>query len=245
MQVNEFSIGFGTRLLSWQWRGITWSLKLFPLGGAVEIAGMTVEDVEKAGLDPARAFVYKHPLRRMWVALSGIITNVFLGWASITAAVILVVPHNAASPSFYLSAPIQGVYMVGALLKTGATGLANAALNWTDSDVGSILSLPQGFATGAAESFTQGIPLSAYLALFFAALNISIALFNVLPLYPLDGFHGATAVVDLGRRARARLTQAPFAPLTTWRMRWVSRSTGAVLALFVGSVLVRDIVKMM
>lgn len=245
MEVTEFSIGFGKRLWSHEWRGITWSLKMLPLGGAVEIAGMTVEDVEREQIVPERAFIYKHPLSRIWVVLAGVLTNVLLGWVALTAAAILVMPHDAASAWFYVGAPIQGIYMLGVLMKTGAGALSNAAFNWSDSDVGSILSLPQGFATGAAESLSEGIPLVAYFALFFAALNLSLALFNLLPLYPLDGYHGATAFVDQVRRVIARLKRAPFAPLTTWRMRWVSRSTGTALALFVGSVFVRDIVKMM
>lgn len=245
MQVAEFSIGFGRRLWSCEWRGITWSLKMLPLGGAVEISGMTVEDVERGQIAPERAFIYKRPLSRIWVVLAGVLTNVFLGWVALTVAAVLVVPHDHASLWFYAGAPLQGIYMLGMLMKTGAGALGSAAFNWTDGDVGSILSLPQGFAMGAAETLSEGIPLIAYFALFFAALNISLALFNLLPLYPLDGYHGATAFVDQLRRALARLKRAPFAPLTTWRMRWVSRSTGAALALFVGSVVVRDIVKMM
>lgn len=245
MQITEFSIGFGHRLWSREWRGITWSLKVLPLGGAVEIAGMTVEDVERRQIAPERAFIYKRPRSRMWVVLSGLLTNVALGWLGLTTAVMLVVPHEDASLWFYIGAPIQAVYMLGVLLKLGAGALGNAAFNWADPDVGSILSLPQGFATGAAETLSEGIPLTAYFALFFAALNISLALFNVLPLYPLDGYHGATAFLDQVRSLIARLKKIPFAPLTTWRMRWVSRSTGTVLALFVCSVFVRDVVRMM
>lgn len=141
MQVNEFSIGFGQRLWSREWKGITWSVKMLPLGGAVEIAGMTVEDVEKDKLDPARAFIYKRPLSRIWVVLSGVLTNVVLGWAALTIAVTLVVPHDNASLAFYVGAPVQGIYLLGVLLKVGATSLANAAFDWSDPDVGSILSL--------------------------------------------------------------------------------------------------------
>lgn len=245
MQVTEFSIGFGRRLWSRDWKGITWSLKMLPLGGAVEIAGMTVEDVERNGVAPDRAFVYKKPRSRMWVVLSGILSNVVLGWIALTVAVVLVVPHEDTSLSFYLKAPIQGIYMLAVLIGVGAQALGNAAFNWTDSDVGSILSLPQGFATGAAESLNIGMPLAAYFVLFFAALNISLALFNALPLYPLDGYHGATAMVDQVRRVVARIKRTQFVPLTTWRMRWFSRSTGTVLALFVASVFVRDVVRMM
>lgn len=244
MQIEEFSIGFGQRLYSWKWRDITWSLKLFPLGGAVEITGMTVEDVERNGIDPQKAFIYKRPRTRLWVVLSGVLTNALLAWVGLSAAVIFMLP--AGSPLLlYLSAPLQSIIVLGELIALGTQALATAALDWTDPNIGSILSVPHSFAEGASATLDEGLPLMAYAALFFAALNISLALFNTLPLYPLDGYHGATALVDQFRRVASRVRRTQFAPLTTWRMRWVSRSTGAFLAMFVGSVFVRDIIRMM
>lgn len=244
MEVYEFSLGFGNRLWSRQWKGITWSIKLLPLGGSVEIAGMTVEDVERTKLTPQQAFIYKSPLSRMWVVLSGILTNALLAWLALTITVIVMAPEGQ-SALFYLTAPIQAIIMCGTLIVVGVQALGNALFNWQGSEVGSILSLPQGFAAGVNETLEQGLPVTAYLLLFFAAINLSLALFNTLPLYPLDGYHGATATVDLVRRIIARIKHAPFAPLSTWRLRWFSRSTGALLAVFVASVFVRDIVRMM
>lgn len=245
MQVTEFSIGFGRRIWSRQWKDITWSLKILPLGGAVEIAGMTVEDVERNQVAPERAFIYKRPRSRMWVALSGILTNVVLAWAALSAAVLLVAPEHDTSLWFYLGAGVEGFYLLSTLLTLATEGLGNALVNWNDPDVGSILALPQGFATGASQAVNEGIPLVAYFVLFFGALNISLAVFNALPLYPLDGYHGATALVDQVRRVVARIKHAQFAPLSTWRLRWFSRGTGTALGMFVGSLFLRDIIRLM
>lgn len=245
MQVLSFSIGFGQPLWSRQWRGIQWSLKMLPLGGSVELAGMTVEEVERTKVSPARAFIYKSPLARVKVVLAGVFMNALLAWVALTMAVLALGGGNEQSLRFYLTAPVRALLMIGVLLQAGAGALGRVFFDWSDTEVGSILSLPEGFAAGAAESMNQGLPLSAYFLLFFAALNLSLALFNALPLYPLDGYYGATALVDSARRGMAKVRRVPFAPLSTWRLRWFSRSTGAALALFVGSVLVRDIVKMM
>lgn len=243
MQVQEFSIGFGQRVWSRRWRGVRWSLKVLPLGGSVEIAGMTVEDVERTQVDPRRAFIYASPLSRLRVVLAGILANVVLAWAALTVAV-LALGDGEQTLRSYVVAPVRALLMIGVLLEAGVQALGRVFLDW-DSEVGSVLSLPQGFAQGAAESTNQGYPMAVFLLLFFAALNLSLALFNALPLYPLDGYHGATALVDGARRLTARARRSPFAPLSTWRLRWLSRGTGMVLALFVGTVLVRDIVRMM
>lgn len=245
MEVREFSIGFGQRMWSRQWRGIRWSLKLLPLGGSVEIAGMTVEEVERSGTDPKKAFIYKPPLVRLRVALAGVAANVLLAWATVTVAVLAIAGGNDASWRVYLTAPLRALYMIWVIAQAGAEALGRAFFLWGDGDVGSILSLPEGFAAGAHESSNVGIPLMVYIVLFFAALNLSLALFNSLPLYPLDGYHGTTAVIDGARRWAARLRHSPFAPLSTWRLRWFSRGSSAVLALFIGSVLARDLVQMM
>lgn len=244
MQVEEFSLGFGQRVWSRYWRGIRWSVKMLPLGGSVEIAGMTVEDVEQRGIDPAKAFIYKSPWTRARVVLAGVTANVALAWAGLTVALIAMA-GTGAPVRFYLEAPLRALLMLRELLTLGLESLRQAVFDWGSSDVGSILSLPRGFAVSAEESMNQGVSLVAFFLLFFAALNLSLALFNLLPLYPLDGYHGAAALVDQVRRGIARVRQAPFAPLSTWRMRWFARGSGTALALFVGSIFVRDIVKMM
>lgn len=245
MDVREFSIGFGRRVCSRRWRGIRWSLRMLPLGGSVEVAGMTVEEVERTKVSPQAAFIYKSPFARLRVALAGVAANVGIAWLALTVAVIAVGRGEDPSLHFYLMAPLLALAMIGMLLKAGAASLTAALFNWNDSSVASVLSLPRGFAEGASESLNQGLPLSVYFLMFFAVLNLSLGLFNVLPLHPLDGYHGMTALVDGVRRRRARARRAPFAPLSTWRLRWVSWVTGGALAFFVGSVLARDVVQMM
>ncbi|RAP32350.1 RIP metalloprotease RseP [Candidatus Marinamargulisbacteria bacterium SCGC AG-414-C22] len=48
MAVHEFAIGFGPKIITKEWKGIMYSLRLFPIGGFVKIAGIE----ELVGLEP-------------------------------------------------------------------------------------------------------------------------------------------------------------------------------------------------
>ncbi|PTQ52637.1 MAG: Membrane-associated zinc metalloprotease [Brockia lithotrophica] len=47
--IREFAIGFGPRLVSWKRGETTWSIRLFPLGGYVRMAGEEAEEGEIPG----------------------------------------------------------------------------------------------------------------------------------------------------------------------------------------------------
>jgi regulator of sigma E protease len=80
IQVDEFSIGFGPRLLSRRRGETRYSLRLLPLGGYVRMAGMTgLEAPEKSGGD--RAFIRASAGRRAAVIAAGGLMNLVLAGA--------------------------------------------------------------------------------------------------------------------------------------------------------------------
>lgn len=74
MRVDEFAIGFGPKLLSYQRGETVYSLRAVPLGGFNDIAGMNPEDND-AG---ARGYCAKPVLSRMIVILAGSVMNFIL-----------------------------------------------------------------------------------------------------------------------------------------------------------------------
>lgn len=75
MRVEEFSLGFGPPLLSWQFQGVLWRLRLLPIGGFVQIAGM---DLDEARSQPRGAFCSAPLLARAKVILAGPIANILV-----------------------------------------------------------------------------------------------------------------------------------------------------------------------
>lgn len=68
--VYEFSLGFGYRLLSIKRNGVEYSLRLFPLGGFVRMAGEQPDD-----LDNPEGFNNRTPLEKIRVAFAGPFMN--------------------------------------------------------------------------------------------------------------------------------------------------------------------------
>ena len=74
MRVDEFAIGFGPRLVSFRYGETVYSIRIIPLGGFNDIAGMTPDDNE-AG---ERGYCRKPILSRMFVILAGSAMNLIL-----------------------------------------------------------------------------------------------------------------------------------------------------------------------
>ena len=74
MRVDEFAIGFGPRLVSFRYGETVYSIRIVPLGGFNDIAGMTADDNE-AG---ERGYCRKPILSRMIVILAGSAMNFIL-----------------------------------------------------------------------------------------------------------------------------------------------------------------------
>lgn len=80
IKVNEFSIGMGPQVYSWGKKGITYSLRAFPIGGYVSMEG---EDNESSD---GKAFCNTSIGRRILVVVAGATMNIILG-----AAIILLI----------------------------------------------------------------------------------------------------------------------------------------------------------
>ncbi|HWQ76099.1 MAG TPA: RIP metalloprotease RseP [Syntrophomonas sp.] len=71
--VYEFSLGFGTQLLSKKKNGVMYSLRLIPLGGYVRMAGE-----EPGDSDDPNGFNHRTPLEKMLVSFAGPCMNFVL-----------------------------------------------------------------------------------------------------------------------------------------------------------------------
>jgi regulator of sigma E protease len=79
VQVHEFSFGMGPPLFSRRRGETLWSIRAFPIGGFVRLAGMEEERGEEA-CDPERSFSSKGPWARFAILAAGSVANLLLAW---------------------------------------------------------------------------------------------------------------------------------------------------------------------
>src|SRR5487761_207836 len=123
IMVQEFSIGFGPRLLS-RMRGETrYSLRLLPLGGYVRMAGMTgMEGPENDG--GSRGFILASNPRKAATLAAGGLMNMLLAEALFTGVAVVGGPSPQVQPGGALAASgIKGDWQVVAVAGHPTTGL--------------------------------------------------------------------------------------------------------------------------
>ena len=99
MTVNEFSIGFGPKIFSKEYKGTKYSLRWILFGGYVAIEG------EEGESEDENAFAKKPCWQRIIVLVAGVLFNVIL-------ATVLFLGTNMVSPTF--GTKISGIYEDGA-----------------------------------------------------------------------------------------------------------------------------------
>ncbi len=104
MTVNEFSIGFGPKIFSKEYKGTKYSLRWILFGGYVAIEGEEGESEDK------NAFANKPCWQRIIVLVAGVLFNVIL-------ATVLFLGTNMVSPTF--GTKISGIYENGAAYVAG------------------------------------------------------------------------------------------------------------------------------
>jgi len=79
VKVYVFSIGFGKKLISKQWKGTEWSFSLIPLGGYVKMKGQ--EDLNPAlANNDSDSYNVKTPFQRILILLAGPFANFLLAF---------------------------------------------------------------------------------------------------------------------------------------------------------------------
>ena len=79
VKVYVFSIGFGKKLISKQWKGTQWTFSLIPLGGYVKMKGQ--EDLNPAlANNDADSYNTKTPFQRILILLAGPAANFILAF---------------------------------------------------------------------------------------------------------------------------------------------------------------------
>lgn len=235
--IKEFAIGFGPRLLSRDRGGVTWSLRALPLGGFVNIEGMTVEQAAAEETPRERAYIYAPIWVRLSVVLGGVFANLLLAWAAATAIAFAAI--GEVTVTRVLSAPLYGLVLLGRITKLSTLGLWQAVSTGGDG-VSTVLTLPVDMQTGVAEAAGLGMSVWVYGLFVFFVLNIGVAVANVLPLAPFDGYHAFVAVLDGIRKIHARIKGTSFQPLRGAQLRIYAGATGVAVIGSMAFLLVRD-----
>lgn len=171
VEAQKFSIGIGKEIAGYtDSRGTRWSVAPIPLGGYV-----TMEDIDKA-----------HPLKSIFVSLAGPIANIVIAFF----CVLLLVINQ--SPEVSILSCIHHTFMViNDLVSLTVESIAGYFTGSTPID-------SLGGMIGAANNSIELVPEGWFkYVLFVALLNISIGIFNLLPIPPLDGHRITLSIIEL------------------------------------------------
>ena len=204
MGPTEYFLGFGPTVWSRTSRsGLRYGVKAVVLGGYVKIPGMGPSEEVEASLEPMTYRAATRP-RRMAVILAGVGVNFVVALAlfwtyAMWSPEIDVGPVRAATGSTSLMWDVSRdtVVSLGELV----TGAADYSRSVVDGEVPEQRMVS---AVGGAQ-LTDGLleQHPSRLLLLAGLFSTSLAVFNLLPLLPLDGGHAAIIMVE-GAIARAR-----------------------------------------
>ena len=81
VRVETFSIGFGPKILKFQWGETSYAISLFPLGGYVKMYGDNILEREQVPeSERQRAFTHKSKWQRFWILFGGPLANFILAF---------------------------------------------------------------------------------------------------------------------------------------------------------------------
>ncbi len=95
VRVDEFGLGFPPRAFGKKIGETLYSINWLPIGGFVKVFGEEYHEDEGAisKADRDRAFVYKHPWKKLVILVAGVVMNFLLGWVLISFLFTLGVPQ--------------------------------------------------------------------------------------------------------------------------------------------------------
>ncbi len=217
----------GPRVASRRKFGIEWRLNALPLGGYVSLAGET-------GDEGPGSFYVAPAWKKVLVYLVGPLVNLALAYLALIA---MAAPVYWSRFSGNLAETVQASWMfanviIGTLASSTAEAFAgflpHAASRPLDSP---FMGLP-GMVGASGLFAAHGIE---GLLLFFAAINLSLFIVNLIPIPPLDGGHTVLAIL---RRVMGRVVTEQVA-------RGIATVGLAVLVAFIVFVNGVDLVRML
>src|SRR3972149_3169788 len=118
LPVRAFSIGMGPVIARWRWQETEWRLSLLPLGGYVDLPGMTAKLNEDGSLAHPDDGLAVRPLHhKLWVLVGGVVANYALGIVLLAVAVVL-------APTFREVVTGEAPNVRGTVVAGGAAGSA-------------------------------------------------------------------------------------------------------------------------
>jgi membrane-associated protease RseP (regulator of RpoE activity) len=169
------------------------------------------------------------------------VTAGFLGFSAATGVVRQDFGESVTWMTDRVSEAVDSIAALPAKIPALWDAAFNGAPRQADSPVGVV-----GAARVGGEIFTLDIPASQQLAMFVmlvAGFNLSLFLFNMLPLLPLDGGHIAGALWESLRRGTARVLRRPDpGPFDVAKLMPVAYVVAGIFVCFTLLVLVADVV---
>lgn len=129
VQAHEFAFGMGPALFQRKGKHVLWSVRAFPVGGFVRLAGMDEEN-EGEVVEPGRAFYDKAPWRRFLILVNGSMANILL---ALLLTAIFLTGHGVVN----LSETLVGEIMEGYPAEAAGITPGDRILKVNDSDVSS------------------------------------------------------------------------------------------------------------
>lgn len=217
IDVVDFSIGMGKPVKQWTGKtGTTYTLKMFPVGGSVSPRGMTVEEVEESGEPREGTYIYAPPMQRLAMTVAGVLSNIL--FAVLIEFIVIPIYMQPSSWEEVFKIPsavaLATLGIIGAFIHM----LVTAPLNGF-SDLASVVSAPSAMQDSANTASETGMPGLMLIAIALIALNLFMAVFNILPIFPLDGFYAVTAAVDGARKSVHAKGESTYVPLTYSRLK--------------------------
>lgn len=212
--ISEFSVGMGPKILQKEKNGITYSLRVLPLGGFVSFPEQARENTRDMNKPSFPKFV---------VLIMGVIFNILL--AIIFSIIVYLLKGNnfleATSNSLILMKNVLGaiIHSLDMLLDINNYGSLISATTITNQ----LISTSSSIAETAIDILAIGV-----------ALNLGIALVNLLPLPILDGGQIVINAIELIIRK----------PIPAKIKDTVSRVCWILLMLFATFIYIRDILKL-
>lgn len=189
VKVNEFSIGFGKAIWKKQGKETTYSLRIIPLGGFVQMEGETENS------EDLRAFSNASILKRIAIVSAGAIVNIFFG--------IIV---------YFLLVSVVGLQFVDPAKDTILNRIYYSGINTWEFILSIFESIKMLFTNGIdidqmtgpvgiSQIVVQASGIANYIYIL-ALISVSLGITNLLPIPALDGGKIVLLIIEAIRRKK-------------------------------------------